>query len=268
MKKLYFFLISIISINVGCSRSDSVFIESINNYVNENALGLDLKYKSIDFKLIDTVFVKDSLKTLKKEYSENIKPLLGFKFYIKDDFKDGYIYTKDYITEKRFSELRNWELNIGHPSYNEYSGQAIWVADGFKDYYEFAFSNRNASEFISSLCTQVEKTDSLLKVFDKVKNGDLELINNVNWYYKRIDKFESSEDPDKNGVFAKVDEVVAYLKNVKLSIDSLSKLNPENIIQYKAINTYQINNPLFNGAEQKITRQFNFNPEFKVIPEK
>jgi len=159
----------------------------------------------------------------------------------------------NYLTKNRVEELRNWEKNNrGIPFNKEYN-----------DYYKFAFANRDASKWISELCNQIEETDNLLSDFENIEEGNLRLINNVLWYYDRIDNYNSNHKP--NAIWEKVSAKLGELKGFKVVIDSLSILNSDKVIYYKSLNTYKINNPMLNGAEQELTKYFLFDDQFNII---
>jgi len=63
----------------------------------------------------------------------------------------------------------------------------------------------------------------------------------------------------------KASNELVELKALKVEIDSLSILNPNKVIYYKAFNTYKINNPILNGAEQELTKYFLFDDQFNII---
>lgn len=251
-------------ITLSCSNPDNQYLEKIKQQVKEDALGVNLDYKNIDFQWIDTLLVSEQLEPLKQNYKDRVHVLLNLEHYIKDNFKKGMVFSKSYLTKNRFLELRNWELKVGHPNTNPYSGStASWVKDGYKDYYQFAFANRNASEFIAELCDQIELTDELINSYDFIKDGDLGLMNNVLWFYTRIDHYESSKSPDP--LWTKVSDELSELKIINYQIDSLSKLDPSKVVYYKAANTYKINNPLLNGVEQEIKKYFLFDENLNIV---
>jgi hypothetical protein len=263
MKDVKIFLVGLLALTNGCYNPNSEFINKIELQVKEDAMGVEMNYKNIAFEWTDTLFVKEQLINLKEQVDERIKKITDIEFYIKDNFENGKIFTKEYLSKERFTELRNWELKVGHPNKSRYGSLATWVEDGYKDYYDFAFANREASQWIAELCGQIEKTDSLLSNYDNLKEGNLDFIENVLWFYKRIDKFYSNNNP--SDLWNKVENELLAIREIKFEVDSLSNLAPNNIIHYKAFNSYKINNPILNGAEQELKRYFIFNPKFEII---
>lgn len=110
-----------------------------------------MNYKNINFEWVDTLFVNEKLIHLNNINDESLQTILDFEYFVKDNFETGKLFSKEYLSKNRILELRNWEVEVGHP--NKYGS---WVKDGYKDYLEFAFANRNASKYISELCNQIE----------------------------------------------------------------------------------------------------------------
>lgn len=263
MKNTKIVVVGLLALTFGCTNPNSEFIDKVKKQVKDDAMGVEMNYENIEFQWTDTLYVKEQLATLKGQFDERLKTITDIEFYVKDNFEKGKIFTKEYLSKERFTELRNWELKVGHPNQYSYGGQATWVKDGYKDYYEFAFANREASPWISELCNQIEETDSLLNNYENLQEGNLSLLQNALWFYKRIDNFESNKNP--SDLWDKVDNELSALKELKSKTDSLSNLDPNKVIHYKALNTYKINNPILNGAEQELKKYFIFNPELEII---
>lgn len=236
-----------------CSNPDKIYIDKIEDHVREGALGMDMNYKSISFEWVDTLFVKDEISELEDVVSKGMDLLLNFEYFVKDNFEPGNIFSLSYITKDRLIELRNWEKNNRGIPFNE----------DYNDYYEFAFANRTASGWISELCDQIEKTDSLLNVYDKIENGDISLLKNVLWYYERIDNYESNNIPDR--IWSTIAQHIDNLSKGQAELERLQSQNPQSVVHYKALNKYTINNPLFGGAEVQLARHFYFDKDFNII---
>lgn len=263
MKKRHFLVLGMIGLFFSCSNPNDIYIEKIKEQVKKDALGIEMNYQNISFDWTDTLFVKEQLSKVKDDYTTRLNVILNIEYFIKDNFEKGKIFSKSYITKERYTELRNWETKVGHPNKYSYGGDAIWVEQGYKDYFEFAFANRDGSSFISQLCLQIENTDDLLKKYDELEDGNLELMENVLWFYKRIDSYESSKNPDK--IWSTVFDEIGELKVVKAEIDSLSSLPLDKVIYYKALNVYKINNPMLNSAEQELKKYFLFDESLQII---
>ena len=245
-----------------CTNPNKEYIDKVKQQVKEDALGVEMNYRNIEFKWIDTLLVKEEIALMNSEYENRLKEILNIEHYVKDNFEKGNIFSKSYLTKERFTELRNWELNVGHP--NEYFGlQSSWVKDGYKDYYEFAFANRNASAWISELCNQVEETDNLLNDYESLEEGNIALIENALWFYNRIDNYQSNKNPDE--IWKIVSEEINQLKIINSNIDSLNSFSPDKVVYFKALNTYKINNPILNGAEQELKKYFLFDTNSNII---
>lgn len=263
MKRAYLFLSGLLLLLAGCSNPNAEYIDKVEQQVKEDALGVEMNYQNIRFQWVDTLYVHEKLSQLEEQYTERLNAILDIEYYVRDNYEQGNIFTKDYLTKERFTQLRNWEREVGHPNQSPYGGMALWVREGYKDYYDFAFDNRNASPWISELCDQIDETDSLLSVYDSLQEGDLELLQNVVWFYQRIDNFESSGSP--SDLWDEVDIELTKLQRLELKMDSISNLDPSMAIHYKALNNYTIDNPLLNGAEQELTAYFIFDPQLEII---
>ena len=252
MKKINFIALGIIGLTISCSNPDKEYIGKIKQQVKEDAMGIEMNYENINFQWSDTLFVKERLGEFQENYENRLNTVLGLEYYVQDNFEKGKIFSKKYLTKKRVAELRNWEKNIRGIPFNK----------DYKDYYKYAFAKRDASNWLSELCDQIEETDSLLGKYKSIEEGNLQLIGNILWYYDRIDSYKSNNKP--NVIWNKVSTELGELKEIKTEIDSLSLLNPDKVIYYKALNTYKINNPILNGAEQELKKYFLFDDQSNI----
>lgn len=246
----------------GCSDPNNKYIEKVKKRVKDDAIGVELNYKSISFNWIDTLYVREIQTELNNEYNKHKNTILKTELKIKDIGR-GKVFSKSFLTTEKYTELRNWEKNVGHPNVYSWGSTASWVEDGYKDYYEFAFANRSKSIWLEELCVQINQTDSLLAVYDKIEDGDLVFTENVLWFYKGIAHFHNQKNYSK--LFKLISKTIGEMKKIKTKTDSLSTLNPEQIINYTAQNIYTINNPLLNGAEQELKVNFIFNSNFEIV---
>lgn len=220
MKKINLIALLFAGLAISCSNPNKEYIEKIKLKVKEDVMGVEMHYKNINFQWTDTLFVKERLSEIKQNYNDRLNTVLDLEYYAKDNFEKGKVFSKSYLTKNRVEQLRNWEKNNrGIPFNKEY-----------KDYYKFAFTNRDASEWISELCAQIEETDSLLNNYESIKEGNLKLLENVLWYYIRINDYYSNHNPDE--IWTKVSAEFAQLREMEVKIDSLSTLNPEQVIYY------------------------------------
>lgn len=257
--ELQVFFLAIIALCIGCADSNQEYIQQIKEQLKEEALGIDLNYENLQFAWVDTLYAKERLEEVEHELDRRLNTLIELKIarytglFEDDNLKKVQLFSKGYLTKERLLDLRNWEnKNRGEMPYPEY-----------EDYYEYAFDNREDSDWLSELCTQIEKTDSLLNRYEKLEEGNLALMETALWYYQRIENFYSNHSPNK--IWSDISSEIDQLKALKEEANALSTIPPDNVIHYKALNTYKINNPLFNGAEQEIQKYFIFNDELELI---
>ncbi len=225
---------------VSCGNEDKSenqeLINKIKQKVKTDALGVEMNYQSISFRWIDTLTVEKELINRTAEYNEMLKPLIQFD-----------------VDKKTFLYLRNWENNNRDTPF--YYGE-----EKYKNYEEFAFANRNISSFIFDLCNQIEESDKILNDWDNLEKGNLQKIRNAIWYYDRIAIFNGKET-DLDSILALINE----LEELKDKNDRLLKMDADEVLEYKALNVYKINNPMLNGVEQEISKHFIFDKELNVI---
>ena len=242
MKKLVF-LLGLAIATISCS-SNGEYIDKIKLKVKNDAMGVEMNYKSISFQWIDTLTVKKQLAEGIAQYEEEVKPLLDYSPF-----------SEEVLTKEKLVELRNWENKQRGTPFN-FSGTK------YKNYEEFAFANRDLSSFISDLCDQIEKTDKILTEWDNLGKGNLELIRNAIWYYERQDGYYNTSPKT---IWKSAITLIDELEKLQVENDRLSEMDANEVMEYKALNNYTINNPLLNGAEVDVKRYFIFDKELNII---
>lgn len=99
--------------------------------------------------------------------------------------------------------------------------------------------------------------------YTQIDEGDITLLENILWYYKRIENYQSNNNPEE--IWSNLTTILEEIRRNKSQIDSLSSLEPNQVIYYKSLNTFKINNPIFNGAEQELKQYFIFDTNFNII---
>jgi hypothetical protein len=174
---------------------------------------------------------------------------------VKDNFEKGKIFSKNYLTKERLTEIRNFQNDVR---------ESMYPSDGYKNYYDWLLEEKNCdSEWCKRLRKEIIFLDSVIQNFENFYHSDLNFLKAICWHYKYIDSYYSNKNPDP--IWEKIEAEIIDLSIVKSSLDSLAILEPEKVIYYKALNTYKINNPIFNGAEQEIKRYFFFNSNKEII---
>tara|TARA_B110000261_G_C13019165_1_gene331375 strand:+ start:125 stop:871 length:747 start_codon:yes stop_codon:yes gene_type:complete len=242
MKKLIYLTLTILI--VACSSDiNQVHIDKIKQKVKKDAMGIDLNYKNVTFEWIDTLTVKKQLSFLNTSYDEGINSILKSSFF-----------SQDVLTKEKLITLRNWENGMRDTPF-KYDGKK------YKNYEGFALNNRDLSPFITDLCNQIEISDKLLENWSNLEEGNLKLIKNANWYYKRKANYNGTSIDFYNSI----NNLVELLEELKIKIVPISEMNPNDIIESKALNNYTINNPIMNGIEVDINKYFIFDKDYNII---
>jgi len=242
MKKLIYLTLTILI--VACSSDiNQVHIDKIKQKVKKDAMGIDLNYKNVTFDWIDTLTVKKQISFLNTSYDEGINSILKSSFF-----------SQDVLTKEKLITLRNWENGMRDTPF-KYDGKK------YKNYEGFALNNRDLSPFITDLCNQIEISDKLLENWSNLEEGNLKLIKNANWYYKRKANYNGTSIDFYNSI----NNLVELLEELKIKIVPISEMNPNDIIESKALNNYTINNPIMNGIEVDINKYFIFDKDYNII---
>jgi|TARA_B110000259_G_scaffold183702_1_gene229412 hypothetical protein len=242
MKKLIYLTLTILI--VACSSDiNQVHIDKIKQKVKKDAMGIDLNYKNVTFEWIDTLTVKKQISFLNTSYDEGINSILKSSFF-----------SQDVLTKEKLITLRNWENGMRDTPF-KYDGKK------YKNYEGFALNNRDLSPFITDLCNQIEISDKLLENWSNLEEGNLKLIKNANWYYKRKANYNGTSIDFYNSI----NNLVELLEELKIKIVPISEMNPNDIIESKALNNYTINNPIMNGIEVDINKYFIFDKDYNII---
>ena len=242
MKKLVLLVLAIATFS--CSDNNGEYIEKIKQKIKNDALGVEMNYKNISFQWVDTLTVKKELAKGTAKYDELINPILNLNYFSEDE-----------LTKEKLVELRNWENKNRKTPF-------IFGSKKYKNYEEFSFANRDASSFISDFCNQIEESDKLLNDWENLNKGNLSLIRNALWYYERQDNFYNSSPKT---IWKEVTTLVNHLEEIKSKNDRLSKMDSNEVIEYKALNNYTINNPLLNGAKVDVKNYIIFDKQLNVI---
>lgn len=208
--------------------------EKIRQRVKEDALGLEMNYKSISFEWQDTLYVSEVIKSI-----QNLVVSLP-------DVESVEIFSDEFITKENLLKLRNWEDNKrGVPFNKEY-----------RLYTDFAKNNTDKSAWLKELSDRIAKTDEILSKWDSVsvvENNSIVWLHLIE-YYRTIDKFYTSR-PQLTELW---DELEAQINNIKGKA-------PNDVVSYRALNVFTINNPAFNSVEQELKQYFVFNSDFEII---
>ena len=235
MKK-YLLLLSLATL-IACAESNP-YIDKIKIKVKEDALGVEMNYESISFQWKDTLTIGKQITKLTSQYDDGLNSILDISYF-----------SQDVLTKEWLVRLRNFENRVRN------------TPKGYKNYEAFAFANRKASSFISEFCDKIEETDQLLTDWENLGKGNLNLIKNALWYYEREDRYNSRSRGDWDAVKGMVKE----LEKINAEKEILLGRDSNEIIEYKALNIYKINNPMLNGAEVELQKHFIFDKDSNII---
>jgi hypothetical protein len=222
---------------IACAETNP-YINKIKIKVKEDALGVEMNYKSISFQWKDTLTIGKQITKMTAQYDEGLNSILDISYF-----------SEDVLTKEWLIRLRNFENRVRNKP------------KGYKNYEAFAFANRKASSFISEFCDQIEKTDELLTHWEHLGKGNLNLIKNAIWYYEREDKYNSRSRTD----WSAINNLVKELEKLNSEKEALLERDSNEIIEYKALNVYKINNPMLNGAEVEVKKNFIFDKDLNII---
>jgi hypothetical protein len=218
------------------------YIETI-----EEGNRIDLNYKSVALSYVDTLTIGkrkaelvNSIQEIKDHFLSHNKPVVSHLIDI-----EGDIFTKSFLTKEKLQELREWER------------QARKRNDPNYDYYAFLFTEDCYSAWCEELRNQLTKTDEYVENYDSIQDGDLDFINHIAWYYKRIDQFGSNgaTDPAWEERIMLIDSGLALEEHLSKFTDDDSQ-----VIHYVLENTYTILNPALN-TKQELTEKFLLGPQ-------
>jgi len=201
---------------ISCKNSNQEFIDKLKEQAANNELGVDLKYKVINFELIDTLYNQDRADSLLVILNNNIEGIKNL-----DLSKDVFLKFKDQ------------ELNLRSD----------------KNYYKnIVFNDDYSSEWLTELRNILSRTDSVLLDFDNA--NVLVKFELYSWFNRRYWQFNQNLKYEKT--YNDYYESAVKLNELEKEISTLMK-NPKKIIHFKAKVNFEQVNPLLGGAKQNLT---------------
>lgn len=255
MKKIIY--LAFMLLIIGCSNPNQEYLNSIEEYLTDSAMGLELNYKSIEFEIVETITFQDRIDSLHQSFEQLFNQLTELEFYVRDDIGEGKIFSLDFLTKDRLTKIRNWEKN--------WRGVPFRGAGGtmYSDYYEFAKENPQLSDWIVDLNNHIDRIDSILENYDDLNQINLNIIETVYWFYLRIENYYTSRNPGE--VWVLIGEQINNLNVIETEINTLKENQPDEIYHIKAVNKYTVDNPMFGGTKQTSMEDFYFDKDLKVI---
>ncbi|MBK8519019.1 MAG: hypothetical protein IPL55_22860 [Saprospiraceae bacterium] len=134
-----------------------------------------------------------------------------------------------------------------------------------KDYYKFIFSGECVSDWCRELKSKLISIDKFIEKDTIIQTEKLEFYLTLLWFYKINIKAEGRVFDELKRNYTFVENGLKGLIPTNDRIIEL-KLLPENdIIHYKFYNKFQINNPIFNNAEQTLEQYFYFDKDLNLF---
>ena len=212
-----------------CTNPNEEYLTQIKARVTDDAMGFDLKYKSLEFNITDTIFVSTQIDSLNVAIAE-------FKNFISEEI-NIQIDEQILVLLKHYDEMLT---NIDRKN-----------ARLLSNYYK-------PSERINDL---KQRYNEIIVNFDIDKSffPVLKLIID----YKEYEDYYYSK-PDY-GQYTKMKNTTKTFEKFSQQVDSLKQLPQDKVIKYITVNKFQINNPMFNGATQTLDDTFIFDENKKII---
>ena len=234
MKPVKFTLLLLIFTLVSCNPNKE-FIEKISSRLSDDALGVDLHYKSLEFEFIDTLYIGE----LQTEAQDDLSA-------IKHDLGSVPTLSEVSLTLDLLKKLRNQELELR----------------GNNSYYDFLFSDDCYSDWCETLRNQINQTDKLIEEFPTMTD-ELPYWNNIVWYHIRREQFYGNSDKVEfwNSVQDAIDEATL----LQTKVDSLAAFPENTVVNYTAHNRYEIVNPLLNNVKQTLDEYFIFSKDMELV---
>lgn len=233
MKKSTYFLCGIILFLVSCN-SNKEYLEKIKEKINSDAMGFDLKYRSIDFQFRDTIYIKDIKDSLLLVINRTLAPLQRDSDFI-----------IDLDTPVRLKKIKEKIIN------KEKILDKFYSLEG-KSYHQMDIVVKELLVTIDSICANFSIKSNqyfILKTVIKYRENQatrLKLYDIASSYNKLKEEIDKAEINNK-------------------TIDSLSAFSEIKPAYYKAYNKYTINNPLFGGTKQTLESVFVFDESKNLI---
>lgn len=220
-----------------CSDPNAPYTDKIAAFLKKQANGVEIQYKSKSFEFVDTLYAHEKASDLQIEYNERLKGLLSKVETIRDE----------YLTLEKLKKLRNQEQEMrANPDY----------------YKKVIFSGDCDSDWCEKLKKQLASTDRLISNFDNLPKNDLSLKQNAVWYYKRHAKYYNQSERFSN--LEMIEEGLNRLISIQATSDSLTALGNQHKLHIKALNEYQIVNPMLD-KKQDLKFYFLFDPKTMQI---
>ena len=222
MKKL-FWLLAATALLSACGQKNAEYIEQIQQDVETHYGGMHVKFKSIEFKWVDTIYYADKVRELQSMRDSLVGFITGVRATSIYDYNVANIYSLSYLTRDRLEGIRNWENQ----------------ARKDPGYIMFACANKDKSKWLADLCEHTLVMDSLVNGYGNITEGDYVLVNTVAWYYARMEHFKLGNVVTKELQDAVV-SAASMIMIVDHRIDELSSIRPDSIFRYVAYDKYSV----------------------------
>jgi len=225
MKKVIIAAVSILLFS-SCSENNE-YIKKIKERISSDAMGIDLKYKSLEFKMIDTISIK--------EYTDSLLlPVIEFKEQVSKD--------SNFLIDNRSSG--RIEALIAKVKRTAEISDRLYGSNSNMIEYQLCQDKWNkTNKDLSTVSSQYEFWKLVVYCYEarsKIHNISTTAYDNLNDLIFEAEKSQSK-------------------------IDSISKFTGDKPVYFKAFNKYTIVNPVFGNATQTINSVFTFDENKKLI---
>jgi hypothetical protein len=250
MRKTIIFTIVLVAASFySCKdKIQSEVLSKIEQKVTKDGGGIDIKYKSLELKAIDTFTVFDKINQLNAEIDSAIS------------FLELDVISEEDLIKENLVKLRNQENQ-----YRIEMNRSMIYPEKDYDYYKFVFSEECTSEWCENLRNNIISIDSFIEKDQIDKYEKLDFYSNIIWF-KRIGlKYDDANSEKLRNAYQGLLDEIDKLKLVRAEIIDLEDKDKNSVIHYKYYNKYTIINPLLNNAKVTIEHNVYFDENYNLI---
>lgn len=238
MKKLYTAIIGAVAFT-SCNNETEIFKPELHKALASETFmdaEIDMEYKPIKSSIIRKITAKEMMDSIGFEVELTTTKLFS-------------TLKLDTLTRNGLIELRNQENTFRSSLTTNYIE-------------EYVFADRDKSQFVLDLKSNIELTDNLLQDIEAAKEEKVSLVKAVVWYKRRSAKYwgEKSSEVLYQNMLSEANNALAQ----KLELEQYKMLPPDQVVFTYLNHEYSIKNPL-TGQSMKMRKDFVFDKENKIL---